>query len=87
MPGPDMSASYVYFRAAGTPYFYYVLMAGPVPEVQGVLPRPLPETRALDYYLQATDRASLSRKTVEYSPPDRDPRTGVGPATGWDPQA
>ncbi len=69
MPGPDMAASYVYFRAAGTPYFYYVVMAGPVPEVQGILPRPLPETRALDYFLQATDRASLSRKTTEWNPP------------------
>lgn len=69
VPGPEMASSYVYFRASGTPYFYYVLMTGPVPEVQGVLPRPLPETRALDYFLQATDRASLSRKTAEYAPP------------------
>jgi hypothetical protein len=68
-PGPDLSASYVYFRAAGTPYFYYVLMAGPVPDVKGTLPRPLPETRALDYFVQATDKASLSRKTAEYAPP------------------
>jgi hypothetical protein len=68
-PGPDLSASYVYFRAAGTPYYYYVLMAGPVPDVKGILPRPLPETRALDYFVQATDKASLSRKTAEYAPP------------------
>src|SRR4030095_7381168 len=44
-------------------------MAGRGPEVQGILPRPLPETRALDYFLQATDRASLSRKTTEWNPP------------------
>ena len=69
VPGPDLAASYVYFRAAGTPYFYYVVMAGPIPEVQGILPRPLPETRALDYFVQATDKASLSRKTMEYAPP------------------
>ncbi|MEP6994832.1 MAG: hypothetical protein ABI968_09950 [Acidobacteriota bacterium] len=74
-PGPDLASSYVYFRAAGTPYFYYVLMMGPVPEVKGVLPRPLPETRALDYFVQATDKASLSRKTAEYAPPVVD--TGV----------
>ena len=68
-PGPDVARSYVFWRAAGTPYFYYTIMEGPVPEQKGTIPRPLPETKTIDYYLQATDRASLSKKTPDYAPP------------------
>jgi hypothetical protein len=68
-PGPDVARSYVYWRAAGTPYFYYTVMEGPVPAVKGVIPRPLPETKTVDYYVLATDKASLAKKTPDYAPP------------------
>ena len=68
-PGPDVARSYVFWRAAGTPYFYYTIMEGAVPEQKGTLPRPLPETKSIDYYVQATDKASLSKKTPDYAPP------------------
>jgi hypothetical protein len=69
VPGPDVARSYVFWRAAGTPYFYYTIMEGSVPEQKGTLPRPLPETKTIDYYVQATDKASLSKKTPDYAPP------------------
>ncbi|HEY4228908.1 MAG TPA: hypothetical protein VGO79_01985, partial [Thermoanaerobaculia bacterium] len=68
-PGPDVSKSYVYWRAGGTPYFYYTVMEGPLPPVKGVIPRPLPETKTVDYYLLAMNRASLAKKTPDYAPP------------------
>lgn len=68
-PSPDLSVSRVFFRPAGTPYFYYVVMSGAAPDLSGTLPRPLPELKAMDYYVQATDKVSLSRKTPDYAPP------------------
>ena len=68
-PGPDVQKSYVYWRAGGTPYFYYTVMEGPLPPVKGVIPRPLPETKTVDYYLLAMNRASLAKKTPDYAPP------------------
>lgn len=68
-PDRDLAKSYVYFRAAGNEDFYYVLMAGAAPSVEGVLPRPLPETKNIDYYVRATDTGQLSRQTPNYLPP------------------
>lgn len=68
-PGPDLQKSYVYFKAAQTEDFYYVLMDGRPESLAGVLPRPLPETPAIDYYLRAVDREELSKKTPDYLPP------------------
>jgi len=69
MPGQELSKGYVYFRKTGTPYFYYTRMSGSPPDQQAKLPRPLPTTKSIDYYVQATDRAALSRKTRNYEPP------------------
>jgi PKD repeat protein len=68
-PDRELSKSFVYFRAAGTEDFYYVAMAGTPPSVEGVLPRPLPETKNIEYYVRATDLSRLSKKTPEYMPP------------------
>ncbi len=68
-PDRDLARSYVYFRAAGNEDFYYVLMSGTPPAVEGILPRPLPETRTIDYYVRATDTGQLSRQTPDYLPP------------------
>ncbi len=69
LPGQELSSSYVYFRAAGTPYFYYAIMTGTPPDQQATIPRPLPETKSVDYFVQATDKTALSRKTPDYLPP------------------
>ena len=69
LPAPDIARSYAYWRASGTPYFYYTVLEGAVPDVRGVIPRPLPETKSVDYYLLATNKASLNKKTPDYAPP------------------
>ena len=57
--------SFVYFRAAGTEDFYYVLMAPRAPEdVVAELPRPLPGTTGIDYFVRfyrASDVDALAR--------------------------
>lgn len=68
-PGPELSKSYVFWRAPGDDYFYYSIMEGPPSDVKGVMPRPKPDTTTVEYFVQATDTASLSRKTPEYLPP------------------
>lgn len=69
-PGREMESSFVYFRAAGTDDFYYVVMKGAQPEaVSAELPRPLPGLRGIDYFLEALDKEQLAKKTPEYAPP------------------
>lgn len=68
-PSQIYEKGYVYFKAAGTEDYYYTPMAGTPESLAGVLPRPLPETRAVDYFVQATDVQDLAKKTDEYVPP------------------
>ena len=68
-PPQQFDKGYVYFRAAGTEDFYYAPMKGQPDSLAGMLPRPLPETKAIDYNIKATDVADLFRKTQDYSPP------------------
>ena len=68
-PGPQMDKSYVYFKAAGTEDFYYTPMKGNPDNLEGVLPRPLPETKAIDYKLRARDVETLTKETREFVPP------------------
>jgi len=68
-PPPQFDRGYVYFRAAGTEDFYFTPMKGVPQKLEGVLPRPLPETKAIDYKVRARDIASLNAETKEYTPP------------------
>jgi hypothetical protein len=68
-PGPQYEKGYVYFKAAGTEDFYYAPMKGQPASLSGLLPRPLPETKAIDYYVKATDVQDLSKRTKDYTPP------------------
>jgi len=73
LPGKEMDQGFVYFRAAGTEDFYYVLMKPrAVEDYVGELPRPMPGLRGIDYFVQALDRESLPKKTPEYAPPVTD---------------
>jgi hypothetical protein len=67
-PAPQFDKGYVYFRAAGTEDYYYAPMKGQPDSLAGLLPRPLPETKAIDYNIKATDVTDLSRKLGDYSP-------------------
>jgi hypothetical protein len=68
-PPPQFEKGYVYFKASGTEDFYYTPMKGQAESLEGVLPRPLPETKAIDYKLRARDVAALTKETREYVPP------------------
>ena len=69
-PGPDVSVSRVLWRAAKQlPFYYYTLMTGQPPSLEGIIPRPEETTTAVEYYVEAVDRASLSRKTPDYVAP------------------
>jgi hypothetical protein len=68
-PGPQMDKSYVYFKAAGTEDFYYTPMKGNPDNLEGVLPRPLPETKAIDYKVRARDVETMTKETREFVPP------------------
>ena len=68
-PGQDYDRGYVYFRAAGTEDYYYARMEGPPATLAAILPRPLPETRAVDYYLRAYDVSQASRRKGDWTPP------------------
>ena len=68
-PGPDLAIGKVYFRAAqAEPDYYYIVLKGTPKELEGVLPRPEPPTKAIDYYVEAADKASLSSRTDRYQP-------------------
>jgi hypothetical protein len=66
---PETATGYLYFRAAGTDAYYFVALSGPPSRVRGVLPRALPETRAVDYFLQTSEGPSVVHRTAEFSPP------------------
>ena len=68
-PEPDLSIGKVYFRAAQAgPDYYYVVLKGPPRQLAGFMPRPDPATKEVDYYVEAADKASLSRRTPGYAP-------------------
>ena len=92
LPGKEMEQSFVYFRAAGTEDFYFVVMRPRAPEdVVAELPRPLPGTTGIDYFVQALDHESYLKRTPGYAPPVTDstvcrdersaPPSLIGPAT------
>jgi hypothetical protein len=69
LPGPEYDRGYTYFRASGTEDYYYAKMNGPAQTLAAILPRPLPETRAVDYYLRAYDTRAATKKKGEWAPP------------------
>lgn len=68
-PGKDLDKGYVYFKAAGTEDFYYAVMKGAPENLEGVLPRPMPDTKAIDYKIRATDVRELAKEVGEFTPP------------------
>jgi len=68
-PAPELAIGKVYFRAAqAPPDYYYVVLKGTPKELEGVLPRPEPATKAIDYYVEAADKANLTSRTPKYLP-------------------
>mgnify|MGYP000911960209 FL=1 len=69
-PETRYAAGYVYFRAANSEKkgFYYVLLEGAPAGLRAALPRPLPSTTAVEYFLQAIDTARSRERTEQYVP-------------------
>lgn len=61
--------SFVFFRAKGTEDFYYVVMekTDKPEDLEGVLPRPLPDLKAIDYYLESRDKNAEMKQAGEYA--------------------
>lgn len=66
-PAAAVAQARVYFRAGGTPNWYFVPMARDGKSFQGVLPKPLESTKTIEYYIETLDAAVNSSRTSEYS--------------------
>jgi hypothetical protein len=51
------------------PFFYYVVMEGSPPSLEGILPRVEETTRGVEYHIEAVDRLQLARQTPDYVAP------------------
>jgi hypothetical protein len=67
-PTEDLSRARVHFRADGTPHWYFVDMAAAGGCRSVLLPKPLPTTSAIDYYVSALGRTFDETRTSEYTP-------------------
>jgi hypothetical protein len=67
-PAAEVSRARVQFRAAGTSAWYYVDMARDGQCHRGTLPRPLPSTTAVEYYVEAVNRSFLETRTGVHRP-------------------
>jgi hypothetical protein len=68
-PAGEVGRARVYFRAAGTIHWYFVEMQGAAGAFSGLLPKPKRSLKAIDYYVEAVDRASAPSRTPDYHPP------------------
>jgi hypothetical protein len=67
-PQEDLSRARVHFRADGTPHWYFVDMTAAGGCRSVLLPKPLPTTTAIDYYVSALGRTFDETRTSEYTP-------------------
>ena len=67
-PSEDLSRARVHFRADGTPHWYFVDMVAAGGCRSVLLPKPLPTTSAIDYYVSALGRTFDETRTSEYTP-------------------
>jgi len=67
-PAPDLARARVYFRADGSPHWYFVAMASDAPCFVGTLPKPKAETKKIVYYIQALDRQFAETRTPDAAP-------------------
>jgi hypothetical protein len=65
----EIERSRVYFKAHQHPDWYYINMqAGEAPSYLALLPQPLPETKAIDYYVYSLDKVLASSRTADFTP-------------------
>ena len=74
LPGPAVAQTRVYFRASGTPHWYFVTGRQEMPCHGFILPKPRKTTLNVDYYVAGTSReyaqikAFTESRTAEYKP-------------------
>jgi hypothetical protein len=66
-PPAAISRARLYFRAQGTPNWYYLGMQAEGNVFSGVLPRPGKSMKRIEYYVEATDKALVTTKSAEFS--------------------
>jgi len=66
-PADRVARARAYFRAAGTPVWYYVEMRADPEAFVGVLPQAKRETERVEYYVQALDASFGEARTPEHT--------------------
>jgi hypothetical protein len=68
VPPAGLARSRVYFRAGGTPHWYFVDGRRDVPCRAFVLPKPKRTIKTVDYYVEGLSTGGDEGRTTEYSP-------------------
>jgi hypothetical protein len=68
MPPAGLARSRVYFRAGGTPHWYFVDGRREMPCYAFVLPKPKRTIKTVDYYVEGLSTGGDEGRTTEYSP-------------------
>jgi hypothetical protein len=66
-PPAAISRARLFFRAGGTPNWYYLGMQAEGNVFSGVLPRPGKSLKRVEYYVEATDKALVTTRSAEFS--------------------
>ena len=64
----DVAWARVYFKAEAGIHWYYVDMAPGAGRYAGTLPKPKRETKRINYYVEAFDKAKQDARTKDYAP-------------------
>lgn len=67
-PFERITRARVFFRAAGTPSWYFVEMRPERGSYRGTLPRPMKTTTNIEYYIAAIDQSVAETRTADYTP-------------------
>ena len=67
-PAANLARARIYFRAEGTPNWYFVDMKSDNPCFLGILPKPKKTIKKLQYYVEATDKSFAEARTAEFLP-------------------
>ena len=68
VPAAGLARSRVYFRAGGTPHWYFVDGRQDMPCVGYVLPKPKRSIKFVDYYVEGMSASGGEGRTAEYKP-------------------
>jgi hypothetical protein len=68
LPADEVSRARLHFRPVGSPHWYSVAMKPEGEVFAGVLPKPKPSLKQIEYYIEVTDTAFGSSRTAEHRP-------------------